>query len=336
MPNHSKDSSNSGMFVPLYYSNLYKSIPKGEDIIYSIYYKVNLFEISSFSNRKIWHTHLLITTKGLYFGWYQRNKHPKVKFVSWLDVKKISRRKIRIKSAQYTIKPKREKNFETWREYRNRKREVSGNIKNLMRKGKDKKLSEISKQMEETINLERKLRGVDGFKPIEQYVDIKKGKMKDQVNFLLLDLVLFIVFLLPIIFLLRVAPYSPLGLVSLSFLTYLGFLVFHRWRVRKHNFEIPHQEDFSWKEGKKLLHYIDSKEKQTLKEDKPSWDQTMVSPDFLCKIAILGDDNVGRSTLARDYLNSQDYNPRFITGVNLATKNVTITKNFITCFYMVF
>jgi len=312
----------SGKYIPLYYSNLFKAVPEGEEIIYSVYYKVNLFEVSFSNTRKIWHTHLLITTKGLYFGWFQRNKHPKVKFVSWLDVKKISRRKIRVKSAQYTIKPKREKNFETWREYRNRKKEISDNIKHLMHKGKEE-----FRTVEETVNLERNLRSDYKYGPTMPYVDIKKRIMKDQVNFLLLDLVLISVFLLPMIFLLRVVPYSPLGLISLSFLTYLGSLIFHRWRVRKHNFEIPHLEDFSGKEGKKLLHNIEYKEKQVLKDYKPILNQRMVSPDFLGKIAIFSDDNVGRSTLARDYLNSRDYDPHFIIGVNFARKEVKINNH---------
>jgi hypothetical protein len=171
MPKPRKVNSNSGMYIPLYYSNLFKTVPEGEDIIYSAYFKVNLFDTSSFTQRKIWHTHLLITTNGLYFGWYQRNKHPRVKFVSWLKVKRISWRKIRIKSAQFTIKPKREKNFETWKEYRNRKKEISKSIKNLMRRGKDKKISEKSKQY----NLER-LQNYYKYGPIVGYVDIKMEK----------------------------------------------------------------------------------------------------------------------------------------------------------------
>ncbi|NHJ22829.1 MAG: hypothetical protein EAX91_17940, partial [Candidatus Lokiarchaeota archaeon] len=129
MSKNSKKEISSGMFIPLHYSNLYKVVPEGENIIYSLYYKANLFEWGPFSTRKIWHTHLLITTNGLYFGWYQKRKPPNVKFVNWLAVKKFSRSKIKIKRAIYHLKPKRERNFETRRDFRNRKKDVSNHVK---------------------------------------------------------------------------------------------------------------------------------------------------------------------------------------------------------------
>ena len=91
----------SGMYVPLYYSNIYKTIPEGENVLYSLYYKVSFKEatvaVKLFKMYKFWHTHLLITARGLYFGWYNRKKGPSVKFVNWLSVKKINRSTIKIK-----------------------------------------------------------------------------------------------------------------------------------------------------------------------------------------------------------------------------------------------
>jgi small GTP-binding protein len=144
--------------------------------------------------------------------------------------------------------------------------------------------------------------------------------MMNQTHSLLLEFTLSIVFLLPLVIILRVIQYTPLELVSLSFLSYLGFLIFHRWRVRKRNFEIPHLTDFSWKE------VIEYKEKQVLKEYEPILTQKTVFPDFLGKIVVFGDEKVGRSTLARGYLDSQDYSPRFITGVNFAKKDVKMNN----------
>ena len=286
------EKSKSGMFIPLFYSNLHKSVREKEDIKYSVYYKVN--DRNEYSTKILWHTHVLITTKGLYFGWYQKRKPARVKHVSWLAVKKTNRNTIRFKTSGYKLKPKRERNFETRKSFHERKKDISSNIKTLMRKGREINLSEISKQRElskirpksersvlqeilgdkwkedyriaeEAINLERKLRGEDSFKPTVDYVDIKKGKMKNQMNSIILDLTLIIVFLLPILVILRVAQINRLdfmGVYSFSFLIpYIGFIAYHRWRVRKKNLEIPQFEDYSWREGKKLLHYLEYKEK---------------------------------------------------------------------------
>ena len=74
------------------------------------------------------------------------------------------------------------------------------------------------------------------------------------------------------------------------------------------------------------LNYLNREEKQALKGFK----STMVHrPDyfyFLFKIAILGDDGVGRSTLAIDHLNSRDYSPRPLIGVNFAIKNIALNN----------
>ena len=77
------------------------------------------------------------------------------------------------------------------------------------------------------------------------------------------------------------------------------------------------------------LNYLNEEEKQAL----ISYDSTRVhSPsyfNYLFKIVILGDDNVGKSTMARNCLNSRDYDSHFIIGVNFATKNITLNNHFV-------
>ncbi len=75
------------------------------------------------------------------------------------------------------------------------------------------------------------------------------------------------------------------------------------------------------------LDYLNEEEKQALRGYKSTWFQRVVSPDFMFKLVILGDDNVGRSTLALDYLNSRDYNPRPPIGTNLAIKDIVLNNN---------
>lgn len=75
------------------------------------------------------------------------------------------------------------------------------------------------------------------------------------------------------------------------------------------------------------LDYLNEEEKQALRGYKPTWFQRMVSPDFMFKIVILGDDNVGRSTLVLDYLNSRNYNTRSTIGVNFATKDIALNNH---------
>ncbi len=75
------------------------------------------------------------------------------------------------------------------------------------------------------------------------------------------------------------------------------------------------------------LDHLNGEEKQALRGYKPTWFQRRVSPDFMLKIVILGDDNVGRSTLVLDYLNSRGYNPRAPIGVNFATKDIVLNNH---------
>lgn len=75
------------------------------------------------------------------------------------------------------------------------------------------------------------------------------------------------------------------------------------------------------------LDYLTEEEKEALRGYKPKWFQRLVSPDFMFKIVILGDNNVGRSTLALDYLNSRDYNPNPPIGVNLAAKDIVLNNH---------
>ena len=74
------------------------------------------------------------------------------------------------------------------------------------------------------------------------------------------------------------------------------------------------------------LNYLNAEEKQALRGYKPAWFQRTTSPSFMFKIVIFGDDNVGRSTLALDYLNSRDYNPNAPIGVNFATKDISLNN----------
>lgn len=78
------------------------------------------------------------------------------------------------------------------------------------------------------------------------------------------------------------------------------------------------------------LDYLNKEEKAALKYDikvtKPirpflNW------PTYLYKIVIVGDDNVGRSTLALDYLNSRDYNLNSVIGVYFATKDIVLNNH---------
>ncbi|MFX1316578.1 MAG: Rab family GTPase [Promethearchaeota archaeon] len=78
------------------------------------------------------------------------------------------------------------------------------------------------------------------------------------------------------------------------------------------------------------LDYLNEEEKHALKDYvnftkfiKPIWCEIT----FIYKIVILGDDNVGRSTLVMDYLNSRDYNPYSPIGVNFATKNEVLNNH---------
>ena len=75
------------------------------------------------------------------------------------------------------------------------------------------------------------------------------------------------------------------------------------------------------------LDYLNEEEKQALRGYEPTWFQRLITPDFMFKIVIMGDDNVGRSTLVLDYLNSRDYNPRSPIGVNFATKDTVLNNH---------
>ncbi|MFX0043473.1 MAG: Rab family GTPase [Candidatus Hodarchaeota archaeon] len=75
------------------------------------------------------------------------------------------------------------------------------------------------------------------------------------------------------------------------------------------------------------LDFLTEEEKEALKGYKPVLVQRLVSPDFMFKIVILGDDNVGKSTLALNYLNSRDYNPNSPIGVNLAAKDTVLNNH---------
>jgi hypothetical protein len=75
------------------------------------------------------------------------------------------------------------------------------------------------------------------------------------------------------------------------------------------------------------LNYLNKEEKQALKGFDPTWVQRAVYPEFLCKIVIIGDDNVGRSTLALDHLNSRDYDPHSPIGVNFAIKDMVLNNH---------
>lgn len=195
----------SGMYVPLLYSNLYKAVPKGEDILYSLFYKAFLRRLNR--SDKTWYTHILVTTNGFYFGWYQEKDQLKVIYVRWSIVKKINKRKIKIKSIHPVLKPKRERNFETWRSFRNRKREFSANIQNIMHPEKKRNVNE-SKQLEKLLNffddkhpsddkyeevydytLDRMKKKVSAHDPYERrtsydYVDMRKKKMPIQHSIL--------------------------------------------------------------------------------------------------------------------------------------------------------
>ena len=108
------EKPNSGMYVPLHYSNLYKAVPEGEKILYSIFSKIILMgcDVNFQGQKKIWHSHLLITTKGMYFGKYQRTRQPLIVFISWLMVKNVRGSKIKTIKPKYILKPKREINLE--------------------------------------------------------------------------------------------------------------------------------------------------------------------------------------------------------------------------------
>ena len=268
----------SVMYVPLYYSNLYKSVPDGEDVIYSLYYKVSFKEavVEAFKMYKFWHTHLLITARGLYFGWYNRKKGPRVKFINWSMIKKINGSTIKIKKLPYKLKPKRERNFETWRSYRNRNKEISANLQNLLLQGIKINLNEQSKRrelekglpepeirllqlMERRKNMREKYR----FEPGVHYVDIKEGKLRNQMHALLLDLPFIeLAIILFIVDLSLSRFYSYLNISTLVILMIcLGFIGFHRLIVKYYNYKLPQRDDFSLKDEKSLLHYLDYKEK---------------------------------------------------------------------------
>lgn len=96
-------------------------------------------------------------------------------------------------------------------------------------------------------------------------MDIKKGKMKNQVYAFLLDLpfielgilALLLLVLLPLIFSWPYLDVSALIIVVVC----LGFIGFHRLIVRYYNYKLPQRDDFSLKDEKSLLHYLDYKEK---------------------------------------------------------------------------
>jgi len=287
---------NSGMYIPIYYSNLYKSVPEGEDILYSIFTKVILTgrDVNFHGQKKIWHSHLLITTKGMYFGKYQRTRQSIIVFISWLMVKKVRGNKIKTIKPQYTLKPKRERNLESKEKYQIRKQELTVNLQNIMQQGKKIILKEFMKkknfyrvmsQRERnllkfllgnqyiddfdkvvvSILRTRYLIGNDRIEPKTYYVDIRKHRISNQINSITIEIIAFLPLFLIFFFSWSTQGINPRDSLGDSMLTlgivYSVFLILDRIRIRMLNFKIPQLDDFPLENGNDFLKYLDYKEK---------------------------------------------------------------------------
>lgn len=169
----------SGMYIPIYYSNLYKAVPEGEDILYSLFTKVILIGTDTGFGRqkKIWHSHLLITSKGLYFAKYQWRKQPRVKFISWLMVKEIRGNKIKSIKPRFILKPKRERNLESRRNYQIRKKKITKNIQRIMQQGKKIILDEFIEKKSSFMQMTERERNLLKYVLKDQYLDDFKKKV---------------------------------------------------------------------------------------------------------------------------------------------------------------
>jgi len=290
------ENSNTGMYVPLYYSNLYKAVPEGEGVIYSLFTKVILMgrDVNFQGQKKIWHSHLLITTKGMYFGKYQRTRQPITVFISWLMVKKVRGNKIKTIKPQYTLKPKRERNFETKERYQIRKKELTINLQNIMQQGKKIILKEFIKQenfyrvmsqrernllkfllgdqyiddfdkVVVSILRTRYIIGNDRIEPKNYYVDIRKQRISNQINSVTIEIIAFLPLFLIFFFswnTLKINLWDSFGDFMLILgIIYSGFLILDRIRIRTLNFKIPQLDDFPLENGNDFLKYLDYKEK---------------------------------------------------------------------------
>jgi len=292
-----------GEYISLYYSNLHKSVPKGEDILYSLFTKVILIGTDTGFGRqkKIWHSHLLITSKGLYFAKYQWRKQPRVKFISWLMVKEICENRIKTIKPRFILKPKRERNLESRGMYQKRKKKLALELLNLMHKGKKIIMDELIGQRNIFVAMSQRERDslkyllkdqyIDDFNKITAsvistryflgrdrsklkalYVDIKKQRLKNQVNSVTLEIFILILVLFFLIFLMEVVRIIPWDytLVSLQIIGvfYSIFLIFDRLRIRKVNFKIPQLKENPLKDGKDFEKYIEYKEQFLMDEFK--------------------------------------------------------------------
>ena len=198
-----KFSKTSDIHIPLFYSNLQDFIPEDEIIIYSTFYK--LIMKSTFKSNyplffipKAWITHVLLTSKGIYFGEYQRRNPPVVRYIDWRQIQKIKGSKIKIEEG-YQFKPIREPNFESIKSFRKRKREFSSKIKPIVEKRKTR----------EKLFGRSPISIYSTYLNSHHYKDIRKNEMTNQLKMVNLVITLVIFFLVCFVelYIARLYPY---------------------------------------------------------------------------------------------------------------------------------
>ncbi|MFW9819372.1 MAG: tetratricopeptide repeat protein [Candidatus Thorarchaeota archaeon] len=282
------------IYIPLYYSNLQNYIPDGEEILYSAFYKVFYKEsyLDPFKSNKKWDTHVLITRKGIYFGQYQRKWQPRVKYIGWHMVKKIKKKSIKISRLEYKFKIKREPNIENRKNFKIRKKEAYSKLLSIMNEGvkivpkeflKQLKSSRIKAENEKVqlqeiigdkyekrfdkvfdiLQFQKHLRGDYRFGRNALYKDIRKNRMINQVQWETIHLILAIYGLafLPMSIALGIfLVFNELVFsIMISSLILLTLILFHRYWIRKKNFELRKDVKF-FKKAKSQTeqHFIQS------------------------------------------------------------------------------
>lgn len=106
--------------------------------------------------------------------------------------------------------------------------------------------------------------------------------------------------------------------------------VFKEEIARRYNEGTINSKRFLHLQG--YLNFLNEDEKTALRGYEPKLFQKLIypkNPDLLFKIVILGENNVGRSTLGIKYLNSRDYDFIITIRTALAVKNIELDDYFI-------
>lgn len=106
---------NAHIYVPINYSDLSKSIPEGEDIIYSTLANVHFLSGNrEYISKK---THVLMTKNGFVYYSLRKRKAPEPVYIKWWEIYGVTlgfnqpRAEIYISSRTWNVRFKRNENF---------------------------------------------------------------------------------------------------------------------------------------------------------------------------------------------------------------------------------